>query len=181
MNDLSLHIMDIIQNSISAGASLIELTVIEDIRSNLLTIVIEDNGRGMSDEQLKKLSDPFFTSRTTRRVGMGIPLFRQSAEQSGGNLAVESVVGEGAKVIATFIYDNIDRPPLGDIANTFILTVSANPQLDFILKYSFNEREYLFDTVEVKEILEDLSLSNPSVIKMLSEMVNANIEELRVI
>ena len=181
MNDLSLHIMDIIQNSISAGASLIELAVIEDIPSNLLTIVIEDNGRGMSDEQLKKLSDPFFTSRTTRRVGMGIPLFRQSAEQSGGDLVVESVVGEGTKVIATFTYDNIDRPPLGDIANTFILTVSANPQLDFILRYSFNGREYLFNTLEVKEILEDLSLNNPSVIKMLSEMVSGNIEELRVI
>ena len=179
MNDLSLHIMDIIQNSISAGATLVQLFVSEDIRSNLLTIIIEDNGSGMSQEQVEKLSDPFFTSRTTRRVGMGIPLFRQSAEQSGGELMVESTVGVGTKVTATFVYDNIDRPPLGDVANTFILTVSANPELDFILKYTFNGNEYIFDTVEVKEVLEDMPLTNVSVIKMLVEMVNANIDEIR--
>ena len=177
MNDLSLHIIDIIQNSISAGATLITLTIIEDIHGNLLTIIIEDNGRGMSCEQVERLSDPFFTTRTTRKVGMGIPLFRQSAEQSGGGLIVESVVGTGTKVIATFMHNNIDRPPLGDIANSFILMVSANPQLDFVLRYIYNGEEYIFDTVEIKEVLEDMPLNNPSVIKMLTEMVRNNIQQ----
>jgi len=176
MNDLSLHIIDIIQNSISAGATLITLVIIEDIDGNLLTIIIEDNGRGMSSEQVQRLSDPFFTTRTTRKVGMGIPLFRQSAEQSGGGLVVESTVGVGTKVTATFIYDNIDRPPLGDVANSFILMVSANPQLDFLLRYVYNGEEYIFDTIEIKEVLDGMPLNNPSVIKMLTEMVKNNIQ-----
>jgi len=177
MNDLSLHIIDIIQNSISAGATLITLTIIEDIHGNLLTIIIADNGKGMNSEQVKKLSDPFFTTRTTRKVGMGIPLFRQSAGQSGGELIVESAVGVGTKVTATFVHDNIDRPPLGDVANSFILMVSANPQLDFILKYVYNGEEYIFDTVEIKEVLDGMPLNNPSVIKMLTEMVRNNIQQ----
>jgi Signal transduction histidine kinase len=176
MNDLSLHIIDIIQNSISAGATLITLVIIEDIDGNLLTIIIEDNGRGMSSEQVQRLSDPFFTTRTTRKVGMGIPLFRQSAEQSGGGLVVESTVGVGTKVTATFIHDNIDRPPLGDVANSFILMVSANPQLDFLLRYVYNGEEYIFDTIEIKEVLDGMPLNNPSVIKMLTEMVRNNIQ-----
>ena len=176
MNDLSLHIIDIIQNSISAGATLITLVIIEDIDGNLLTIIIEDNGRGMSSEQVKRLSDPFFTTRTTRKVGMGIPLFRQSAEQSGGGLVVESTVGVGTKVTATFIHDNIDRPPLGDVANSFILMVSANPQLDFLLRYVYNGEEYIFDTIEIKKVLDGMPLNNPSVIKMLTEMVKNNIQ-----
>jgi len=176
MNDLSLHIIDIIQNSISAGATLITLVIIEDIDGNLLTIIIEDNGRGMSSEQVKRLSDPFFTTRTTRKVGMGIPLFRQSAEQSRGGLVVESTVGVGTKVTATFIHDNIDRPPLGDVANSFILMVSANPQLDFLLRYVYNGEEYIFDTIEIKEVLDGMPLNNPSVIKMLTEMVKNNIQ-----
>jgi len=176
MNDLSLHIIDIIQNSISAGATLITLVIIDDIDGNLLTVIIEDNGRGMSSEQVQRLSDPFFTTRTTRKVGMGIPLFRQSAEQSGGGLVVESTVGVGTKVTATFIHDNIDRPPLGDVANSFILMVSANPQLDFLLRYVYNGEEYVFDTVEIKEVLDGMPLNNPSVIKMLTEMVRNNIQ-----
>ena len=112
MNDLSMHILDIIQNSLSAGASIIELDVSEDVLNNLLTVTIKDNGKGMTPEQVAQVTDPFFTSRTTRKVGMGLPLYRQSAEQSGGTLKVESEVGVGTSVIATFGYDHVDRPPM---------------------------------------------------------------------
>lgn len=179
MNDLSLHIIDIIQNSISAGATLITLRVEEDTERDLLVMEVGDNGRGMTQEQVEKLSDPFFTTRTTRRVGMGIPLFRQSAEQAGGSLEVISEVGKGTTVRAEFGLNHIDRPPMGDIANSFILMVSANPELDFVFDYTVNGQQYLFDTREVKEALDGISLAEPAVIRMLTEMVSANIDDLR--
>ncbi|MDD2491299.1 MAG: ATP-binding protein [Bacteroidales bacterium] len=179
MNDLSLHIIDIIQNSLSAGAGIIKLTVEEDIPRDSLVIIIEDNGRGMTKEVAERLEDPFYTTRTTRRVGMGIPLFKQSALQSGGGLSITSEVGKGTVVRAWFVHSNIDRPPLGDIANSFVLMVSANPEMHFVLKYIYNGNEYIFDSMEVAEVLGDISLSDVRVIKMLEEMVGENIKELK--
>lgn len=179
MNDLSMHILDIVQNSISAGATLIIITVEEDIDGDTLLISIQDNGKGMTCEQVAKLSDPFFTSRTTRKVGMGIPLFKQSAEQSGGKIEVSSEVGKGTKVEATFGYSNIDRPPLGDVSNAVMLLVSSNPTLDFLFKYKYNKEEYIFDTKEIKEVLGGLPLNNPSVIKYLNEMLTENVDSLK--
>lgn len=178
MNDLSLHVIDIIQNSLSAGATRIELTVEEDTAADLMRIVIGDNGRGMTGEQVRNLADPFFTTRTTRRVGMGIPLFRQSAEQAGGSLAVVSEPGKGTTVTATFKHSHVDRPPLGDMANSVILMVSANPETDFVLNYIFNGEEYSFDTVEVREALDGMPLNDTHVIAMLNEMVAENIKDL---
>ena len=179
MNDLSLHIIDILQNSIVAGATLVTLRVDEDRAADLMRITIGDNGRGMTPEQVARLSDPFFTSRTTRRVGMGIPLFRQTAEQSGGGLTVESEPGRGTRVTATFGWSNIDRPPLGNLANSFILTVTAHPEIDFVLEYIYDGREYRFDTVEVKEALDGVPMNNPQIVVMLDEMVRENIAELK--
>jgi len=179
MNDLSLHIIDIIQNSLSAGAKRIGLAIKEDSANDRLTISIEDNGKGMSREVAAKLEDPFYTTRTTRKVGMGIPLFKQSAMQSGGNLSVESEPGKGTTVTAWFELGNIDRPPLGDVANSFVLMVSANPQIHFTLSYVVNENEYTFDSVEVAEVLGDIELSDVRVIRMLEEMVRENINELK--
>ena len=179
MNDLSLHIIDIIQNSLSAGAKRIGLAIKEDSANDRLTISIEDNGKGMSREVAARLEDPFYTTRTTRKVGMGIPLFKQSAMQSGGNLSVESEPGKGTTVTAWFELGNIDRPPLGDVANSFVLMVSANPQIHFTLSYVVNENEYTFDSVEVAEVLGDIELSDVRVIRMLEEMVRENINELK--
>ncbi|MEG2492673.1 MAG: ATP-binding protein [Rikenellaceae bacterium] len=167
------------QNSISANASYISLVICEDIGADLLTIIIKDNGKGMTKEQVGKLADPFFTSRTTRKVGLGIPLFKQSAIQSGGSLDVESEVGVGTTVKAIFGYSNIDRPPLGNVANAFILMVSCNPNIRFELKYIYNGNEYIFDSFEVKDVLGDMPLSDAGVIKMLTEMIEENIKELK--
>ena len=179
MNDLSLHIIDIIQNSLSAGAKRIGLAIKEDSANDRLTISIEDNGKGMAPEVAARLGDPFYTTRTTRKVGMGIPLFKQSAMQSGGNLSVESEPGKGTTVTAWFELGNIDRPPLGDVANSFVLMVSANPQIHFTLSYVVNENEYTFDSVEVAEVLGDIELSDVRVIRMLEEIVRENINELK--
>lgn len=179
MNDLAMHILDIIQNSLSAGAKLIKLTVVEDIKGDWLIIIIEDDGKGMSKEQLSRLSDPFFTSRTTRKVGMGIPLLKQTAEQCGGGVEIESESGRGTTVTARFGYSNIDRPPLGDVANAFMLSVSSNPDVDFVLRYEVNGMDYVFDTAEVKEALEGLPINDASIIRTLTEMIDENIKDLK--
>ncbi|HIR72059.1 MAG TPA: sensor histidine kinase [Candidatus Coprenecus pullicola] len=179
MNDLSMHILDIVQNSISAGATRVTLTVDEAPGADLLTIVIGDNGKGMTPEQVSRLSDPFFTSRTTRKVGMGIPLLMDSARQSGGDVRIESEPGKGTEVTAVFGYSNIDRPPLGDVANALMLLVSSNPALDFLFTYRYNGEEYLFDTVDVREILGDDALKDLTIIRNLEEMIKDNMREIR--
>lgn len=174
-----MHILDIVQNSISAGATLVTLTVDESPAEDLLTIVVGDNGRGMTPEQVSRLSDPFFTSRTTRKVGMGIPLLMDSARQSGGDVRIESEPGKGTEVTAVFGYSNIDRPPLGDVANALMLLVSSNPALDFLFTYRYNGEEYLFDTVDVREILGDDALKDLTIIRNLEEMIKDNMREIR--
>jgi len=174
-----MHILDILQNSVSAKAKNISLVIDEDIKENRLIVVIEDDGRGMNPQQAERVIDPFFTTRTTRKVGLGIPLFKHSAQQSGGDLRILSAPGKGTTVTAEFILDNIDRPPLGDVANVFVLTLSSNPDIEFKFRYIFNKNEYTFDTVEVKEALEDVSLNEPSVILALTEMISENIKNLK--
>jgi hypothetical protein len=133
----------------------------------------------MTPDQVEQLSDPFFTSRTTRKVGMGIPLFRQTAEQSGGGLTVWSEPGRGTSVEATLGWSDIDRPPLGNLANSFILTATAHPEVDFVLEYVYNGDEYRFDTVEVKEALDGVPMNNPQIVVMLEDMVAGNIMEIK--
>ena len=179
MNDLSLHILDIVQNSISAGATLITIEVDENVTDDLLVITVGDNGRGMDKEMLKKVTDPFVTTRTTRKVGLGLPLFKQSAVQSGGDLHIESEVGKGTILKATFRYFNIDRPPLGNIANAVMILVSSNPCLDFLFTYRYNNNIYSFDTKEIKAVLDDVKINNPKIIKYLTEMIDENISNIR--
>ena len=174
MNDLSMHILDIIQNSLRAGASWIELDVREDVVNNLLTVTIKDNGKGMTPEQVAQVTDPFFTSRTTRKVGLGLPLYRQSAEQSGGALTITSAVGVGTTVTAAFEYNHIDRPPLGDLANAVVLMMSANPNQLFKFAYSYNNQSYAIDTVEINEALDGMSIQDVQVIKMIQQIIDEN-------
>ena len=178
MNDLSLHILDIVQNSISANATLIDIIIAENLKNDRLSITIKDNGKGMTPEQVERVTDPYFTSRTTRKVGLGLPLFKQSAKQTGGDLVIESEVGKGTTVTATFGHRHIDRPSLGDTANAVILLVSANPEIDFVYEHLHNENNYVFDTREVKEALDGLPLNDVHIIKMLTEMIQENLKEI---
>ncbi len=179
MNDLSLHLLDIVQNSITAGATLITILLDEQPGKDTLTLGIADNGRGMTAEQVQKVTDPYFTSRTTRKVGLGIPLFKQSAEASGGHLDIQSTTGEGTTTTAVFGYKHLDRLPLGNMANAVMLLVSSNPAIDFVYTYRYNEGEYVFDTREVKEALEGVPVNEPQIIKYLEEMISENMQAVK--
>ncbi len=178
MRELSLNILDIAQNSITAGASLITIEIAEDTVTKALLIGIYDNGKGMSDEQVRSVIDPFFTTRTTRKVGMGIPLFKMAAEQTGGSLQIKSELGVGTEVRATFKTDSVDFTPLGDVAATVQMLISMNTDRDFLYRRSVDGREFTLDTREIKEILGDVPLDAYEVSQWLIEFINENTHEL---
>ena len=179
MKELSLHILDIVQNSITANASLIEITISVNGIQDCLEIVISDNGRGMDAAMVKKVQSPFTTSRTTRRVGLGIPLFKESAERTGGSFSIESEPGVGTKVTAVYQLSNIDRAPLGNIAQTMFTLIAANPRIDFLFRYRVEEAEYTFDTREVKNILGEVPITTPDVMAWIQESLAEGVRELR--
>ena len=178
MRELSLNILDVAQNSITAGASLITIEVTENTVDKTMFIGIYDNGKGMSEEQVKSVIDPFYTTRTTRKVGMGIPLFKMAAEQTGGGLEIESETGVGTNVRATFKTDSVDFTPLGDIASTVQMLITMNTDRDFVYKHTVNEKEFIADTREIKEILGDVPLDTYEVSQWLLEFIKENTEVL---
>ena len=169
MRELSLNVLDIAQNSIAAGASVITMTVEEDAGADRLTLSVEDNGCGMTSEQLERVRDPFYTTRTTRPVGMGIPLFRMAAEATGGSLSITSKPVAGTTVTAVFGLSHIDRLPLGDMDGTVSTLVRMNPGLDFCYIHRVDGREFVFDTREIRDILGDVPLDDPDVALWLNE------------
>ncbi len=174
MEELSLHILDIVQNSITAGAKLIDVAVVEDNESDELTITVTDNGKGMPEDMVKNVTDPFTTGRTTRRVGLGIPLLKLAAEMTGGCLSIESEVGKGTKICATFGLSHIDRQPLGDMASTMHQLIIMNENTDFLYTHKVNSNEFLLDTRQVKELLGGVSLSTHEVMVWLLEYLKEN-------
>ena len=168
MKDLSLNILDVAHNSIRAGAKLIEITL--DWQDPLLTVTIKDNGCGMSEEMLRTVTDPFTTSRTTRRVGMGLPLFKLAAEQTGGSLSISSTLGEGTEVKAVFHTDHIDCPPAGDVASTAALIAGALEEgSNLIFTERNGESEFSLDTAQIREILgPEIPLGDPEIQAWLS-------------
>ncbi|MBE6814267.1 MAG: sensor histidine kinase [Ruminococcaceae bacterium] len=178
MRELSLNILDIAQNSISAGASLTEIVVNENTKDKTLLIGIYDNGCGMTEEQVKSVIDPFFTARTTRKVGMGIPLFKMSCEQTGGKFTIESEKGVGTKINALYKTDSIDFTPLGDIASTIVTIVSMNADKEFLYRRVLDDKEFIFSTVEIKKILDGVPLSESSVMNWIEEYLNEQYNEL---
>ncbi len=178
MRELSLNVLDIAQNSIVAGATLTEIVLKEDTKEKTLLIGIYDNGKGMSEEQVRNVQDPFFTTRTTRKVGMGIPLFKMAAEQTGGSFKITSQLGVGTKVEAIFKTDSIDFTPIGDMEATISTIVSMNEDRDFIYTRSVDGREFKFSSADIKKILDGVPLSEPSVIKWIEEYIKENTQAL---
>lgn len=166
MRDVSLHILDIVENSITAKANLIIISVHVDATADLLIIRIEDNGCGMSDKMVEIVKDPFTTSRTTRKVGLGIGLFAASCENTGGKLYIDSKIGKGTKLMAEYVYSHIDRPPLGDIAQTVYALTISNPHIDFVFTASKHET-FVFDTREIKKTLDGLPITQPEVVEFI--------------
>ncbi|MBP6965666.1 MAG: ATP-binding protein [Armatimonadetes bacterium] len=177
MRDLSLHILDIAQNSLSAGATTVTFTLSLRREENLLSLEIADDGRGMDRETLEKVTDPFVTSRTTRKVGLGLPLLSAAAERSGGSMRIESSPGEGTTVSADFEYDNIDRAPVGDLAATLISLIAVNPDVRFVVRYDVDGKEYVFDTREVVEELGGVPINNPLVIEWIRRHLDEGIRD----
>ena len=178
MRELSLNVMDIAQNSIAAAATQIQMEVVERTDAHTLTIGIYDNGCGMTDEQVKSVLDPFYTTRTTRKVGMGVPLFKMAAEQTGGTLTVSSKVGIGTNIKAVFHTDSVDFTPLGDMASTVTTLVSMNTEIQFLYRHKVDKKEFVFDTAEIREILGDVPLSEPAVMQWMREFIEENTKAL---
>lgn len=177
MKDLSMHIMDILQNSTRAKATEIGLDVLLDSAKDTLTLVFKDNGCGMNEEMVKNVVNPFFTTRTTRKVGLGLPLLKQNSEMTGGSFNIQSQEGVGTTVTAVFGLTHLDTPPMGDLPGTLILTLSAYPDIRFVFHYKRDDDvDFIFDTDEVKEVLDGLPLNDPEVMESLKEMVAENIK-----
>ena len=180
MKELSLHILDIAKNSVKAKASLIEILITEDEEKNLLTIGINDNGCGMTEEFLKNVKDPFQTTRTTRKVGMGIPLFEAASVQAGGGLTITSEVGVGTKDFVTFQYNHIDRAPLGDMTGTMKTLIWGSPEIDFLYRHTKNGREFILDTREIRSVLGGVPLDTPDVLAWIDEYISEGLCDISV-
>lgn len=174
MTEISLNILDVAENSTRAGAALVAITVAADFAKDLLTVTIADDGCGMTLEQVARVTDPFFTSRTTRKVGLGVPFFKYAAESTGGSFTIDSEVGKGTTVTAVFVLSHIDRMPLGDISSTIHTLIVYHPETDFIYTYRYNDKSFCLDTREFKEILGDVPFDTPEISAYIMEYLTEN-------
>jgi hypothetical protein len=177
MKELSLHILDIVQNSLHADATEISVSVLEDLKNNLYSISIKDNGIGIPKERLENLLDPFYTTKN-KKTGLGIPLLKQHAEMAGGNLSIESQEGVGTTLTATFGHNHLDRQPMGDIVATVTGIVRANPQIRITYMHQINEKKFIFDTSEIKAELENVPINSKEVLNFIDVYLRDNLNEL---
>lgn len=177
MTELSLNVLDIANNSIRAGADLIEIKIEIQRDQDTLEITIADNGCGMDEEQLKKVEDPFFTTRTTRKIGLGVPFFKMAALSTGGSFSIQSAKGTGTTVKAVFGLSHIDRMPLGDMNSTIHTLITLNSQIDFLYTYVYDGKEFALDTRQFREILNDVPLNSPEVSAYIKDYLKENQNE----
>ena len=176
LRDISLHIHDLTENSIAAGARLVTIKLVAE--NGMLTLEIGDNGKGMSPEMLSRVEDPFTTSRTERKVGMGIPFFKLACEQTGGDFKITSESGKGTELRGRFVIDNIDRLPLGDIGDTVGMLIYECPDLHYIVTLKASGEEFIFDTDEVKEQLEDTPINDFEIVQWIKEYINESVSNI---
>ena len=173
MKEISLHIMDIVQNSITADATVIEVSLDISRSEDIVSVTVKDNGNGMSKEMLAHVTSPFVTTRTTRKVGLGISLFKAGAENTGGSFTIDSCEGAGTELRAVYVLDNIDRPPIGDFAGTLQTLIVSNPRIDFVAEVTIDGRRETLDTREVKKVLgEGIPLDLPEISAWIRENLN---------
>jgi len=178
VRELSLHILDVLENSVEAGATRVELSIKEDLKKDVLEIMIRDNGRGMSKEFVQRVLNPFVTTRTTRHVGLGLPLFAAAAQRCNGDLRIESEPGVGTTVTATFQHSHIDRAPLGDIPGTLMAIILSDRPVDIRYRHKVNRRTFELDTAEVRHELGTVPLSHPSVREWLETTLQGGLQGL---
>jgi len=173
VEDLSLHILDIAENSVRADARTVTIRVTRIREADLLRIEVLDDGRGMDAETLARVRDPFFTTKH-KKTGLGIPLLTQAAEQTGGRVTVESEPGQGTKVAATFGWGHLDRPPIGSMSDTVLTLLAGHPDRDYIYEERDGDRTFRFDTRELKTDLDGVPITEPSVLAAVRELLQEN-------
>ena len=179
MKELSLHILDIVQNSIKADAKNITVTIVESIDEDKMTITVEDDGCGMSEEFLARVRDPFTTTRTTRKTGMGISLFEAAAQQTGGGLDITSKEGEGTTLTVWFGLSSIDRAPLGDMAGTMETIIGGAPDIDYVYRHVTDKGEFVLDTKELRSMLGGVPLNTPDVLSWINGYIEEGLSEIK--
>jgi signal transduction histidine kinase len=172
MKDLSLHILDIVENSVAANANQIEIRITEDKKKDFLSVEIIDNGIGMDKETQQKALDPFYTTKTVRRFGFGLSLLSEAAKAANGDFSIQSEKGEGTRIKADFQHSHIDRKPLGDMGQTIITLIIGNPEIDLVYVHRKNDRMYSLDTRKIKVRLKDAPINSPAGIRMIREDLN---------
>ncbi len=175
-----MHILDIAENAVRAGAKLVTIRIREDAGEDLYEMEISDDGKGMTDDERRKALDPFYTTKKVRKVGLGLPMLQSAAMNTGGGFRLESEAGRGTKVIARFRRGHIDRQPLGNIASSLISLILGNQGVDFVYDHRVNGRHFTLDTRELKKELEEVPLSHPEVVKFLRQSINGGLKEIGV-
>jgi len=178
LKEIALHILDIMQNSVAAGAGRIGVSITADDEAGMITIVIDDNGCGMDEKMLQRVTDPFTTTRTTRRVGLGIPLLKSSCIMSGGSFGRTSQDGCGTRVTAAFGKDHIDRPVLGDLAGVIADMSASFPEIDIRLELAYGEKRFSYSSADAGRILGEVPLSEPAVVKWLREYIDEGVKDI---
>lgn len=175
MEDISLHVLDIAENSIRAAATRIEITLTRDVKNDLLHVVLADNGRGMDPETLAKVRDPFFTTKG-KKTGLGIPLLAQVAEQTGGSVRIDSAPGKGTRVSVSFKLSHVDRPAIGSMTDTMLTLIAGHPDLDYVYEERGDGRVFRFDTRVIKNDLEDVPINTPEALTAIRGMFKEQIK-----
>lgn len=179
MKEIALHVLDIVENSVTAGATRVDITVCEDSSDDTLTIVVQDNGKGMDQDLLERVSDPFVTTRTTRKVGLGIPLLKAAAEACNGYLRIESTLGKGTRLEARFQRSHIDRMPLGDLAGTLLTLLIAFPQVRWVFRHVVDGREFCFDSEPILKELDGVPLTEPIILSFVKQLLHEGIARVQ--
>ena len=171
MREIALHILDIVQNSVAAGAGVIDITIREDRAADMLAVTIADDGRGMDAETVARVTDPFYTTRTTRKVGLGLPMLKMTAIACDGDFAIDSRVGEGTTVSVSYRWSHIDRPPLGDMVSTMLTVLLGDETTEIRYSHSDGDRVFAFASADMREALDGLSFQTPEVYAWLQDFL----------
>jgi hypothetical protein len=180
MKDLSMHILDIVQNSIRAKALNILIGIEEKPETDQFIIKIDDDGCGMGPEELSKAIDPFYTSRTTRKVGLGLPLLKQNAENPGGRFTIQSGINKGTRLTAVFGFTHIDRPVLGDIVGTLMILFGASENINFVFSYRTPHGTFSVNTSEIMEMLDGVPIHTPEIREFLTGYLSTNLKQIQI-
>jgi anti-sigma regulatory factor (Ser/Thr protein kinase) len=178
MKEIALHIMDIAENSVTAGAKRVAITVEEDVPANRLSVCVQDDGNGMSAQMLAHVTDPFVTSRKTRIAGLGIPFLKSAAEECNGHLYITSESEKGTCLVAEFERDHIDRMPLGDLAGTMLALLVSSPETHWLFRYCVDGKTFVFDSAPIKRELNGVPFTEPTVLRFLREMLQSGIRNI---